>query len=86
MQKADTASKAQRRLAAIFSADVEGYARLMNADEGGTLNLLSAHRDITDRLMPVRRLIANTAATAFSPIPQRGGCPTRLDIPRSARG
>jgi adenylate cyclase len=66
MPRTDPASKAQRRLAAIFSADVEGYARLMNADEGGTLNLLSAHRDITDRLIAGQGgRIANTAGDSI---------------------
>jgi class 3 adenylate cyclase len=31
------ASGVQRRLAAIFCADVAGYARLMSMDERGTL-------------------------------------------------
>ena len=34
----------QRRLAAIVSADVVGYSRLMGADETGTLATLRAHR------------------------------------------
>ncbi len=34
----------QRRLAAIVSADVVGYSRLMGADETGTLAALRAHR------------------------------------------
>ena len=34
-----------RRLAAILSADVVGYSRLMGADEAGTLGALRAHRD-----------------------------------------
>ena len=34
----------QRRLAAIVSADVVGYSRLVEADEGGTLAALRAHR------------------------------------------
>jgi len=34
----------QRRLAAIVSADVAGYSRLMGRDEGGTLAALKAHR------------------------------------------
>ncbi len=34
----------QRRLAAIVSADVVGYSRLMGADEAGTLTDLRAHR------------------------------------------
>jgi len=34
----------QRRLAAIVSADVAGYSRLMGKDESGTLEALTAHR------------------------------------------
>jgi class 3 adenylate cyclase/pimeloyl-ACP methyl ester carboxylesterase len=34
----------QRRLAAILSADVVGYSRLMGADEMGTLTSLKSHR------------------------------------------
>jgi class 3 adenylate cyclase/pimeloyl-ACP methyl ester carboxylesterase len=34
----------QRRLAAILTADVVGYSRLMGADEVGTLTSLKAHR------------------------------------------
>src|SRR4028119_1627543 len=41
----------QRRLAAIFCADVAGYSRLMNADEAGTMRLLASHREMTDRLI-----------------------------------
>ncbi len=36
--------KIDRRLAAILSADVVGYSRLMGADEAGTLGALQAHR------------------------------------------
>ncbi len=34
----------QRRLAAIVSADVVGYSRLMGVDETGTLETLRSHR------------------------------------------
>ncbi len=34
----------ERRLAAILSADVVGYSRLMEEDEDGTLSVLQAHR------------------------------------------
>ena len=34
----------QRRLAAIVSADVVGYSRLMGVDETGTLDALRKHR------------------------------------------
>ena len=39
-----TANSVQRRLAAILSADVAGYSRLMGDDEAGTLSRLKAHR------------------------------------------
>ena len=35
---------ATRRLAAILAADVAGYSRLIEADEGGTLQALKAIR------------------------------------------
>ena len=37
-------AREQRRLAAIVSADVAGYSRLMGRDESGTLIALKAHR------------------------------------------
>ena len=43
--------KVERRLAAIFAADVAGYSRLMEQDEVGTLRSLTAHREIMDRLI-----------------------------------
>src|SRR5215217_4849822 len=54
--------RVQRRLAAIFAADVEGYSRLMGLDEVGTLRTLTAHREIMDRLIGEHGgRIANTA-------------------------
>ncbi len=38
------AEETQRRLAAIVSADVVGYSRLIEADEAATLEALRAHR------------------------------------------
>ena len=35
----------ERRLAAILSADVVGYSRLMGANESGTLARLKTHRE-----------------------------------------
>src|SRR6185503_6721236 len=56
----------QRRLAAIVSADVAGYTRLMNVDEAGTLRLLGSHRDVTDRLIAQHGgRIANTAGDSI---------------------
>jgi adenylate cyclase len=54
--------RVQRRLAAILAADVEGYSRLMRADEPSTLRTLTSHRAIMDRLIGDHGgRIANTA-------------------------
>jgi adenylate cyclase len=46
------AERPQRRLAAILSADVVGYSRLMGIDEAGTLARLKAmRRDLFDPLI-----------------------------------
>jgi adenylate cyclase len=60
------ASGIQRRLVAIFCADVAGYARLMSMDERGTLRLLTSHREITDREIEQHGgRIANTAGDSI---------------------
>ncbi len=41
----------KRKLAVILAADVEGYSRLMGADEGATLKTLRAYREIIDDLI-----------------------------------
>ncbi len=52
----------ERKLAAIFAADIAGYSRLMGADEAGTLARLKARREIMDRLIAAHRgRIFNTA-------------------------
>jgi adenylate cyclase len=54
--------RVERKLAAIFAADVAGYSRLMRQDEIGTLRTLAAHREIMDGLIGQHRgRIANTA-------------------------
>ena len=51
----------ERRLVAIFAADVEGYSRLMGADEVSTLRDLTQRRVILDGLIASHRgRIANT--------------------------
>ena len=51
-----------RRLVAVFAADVEGYSRLMGADEVATLKGLTERRAILDRAIADHRgRIANTA-------------------------
>jgi adenylate cyclase len=56
----------ERKLAAIFAADVEGYSRLMGRDEVGTLRTLTAYRAIVDRLIASHRgRIFNTAGDSL---------------------
>jgi adenylate cyclase len=45
----------ERKLAAIFCADVFGYSRLMGEDEEATLRTLSSHREIIDSLIEQHR-------------------------------
>jgi len=45
----------ERKLAAIFAADVVGYSHLMQLDEMGTLRALRASRTIVDRLIAEHR-------------------------------
>src|SRR5712691_9773189 len=45
----------ERKLAAIFAADVVGYSHLMQQDEIGTLRALRASRAILDRLITAHR-------------------------------
>ena len=59
---AEKEQRLERRLAAIFAADVAGYSRLMSQDETGTLRALAAAREIMDRLIRDHGgRIANTA-------------------------
>jgi adenylate cyclase len=55
-------TKVSRRLVAVFAADVEGYSRLMGADEVGTLKGLTERRAILNKLIGDHGgRIANTA-------------------------
>jgi class 3 adenylate cyclase len=56
----------ERKLAAIFAADVEGYSRLMGRNEVGTLHTPTAYRTIIDRLITSHRgRIFNTAGDSL---------------------
>ncbi|HWX33649.1 MAG TPA: adenylate/guanylate cyclase domain-containing protein [Steroidobacteraceae bacterium] len=60
------AHRVERKLSAIFAADVEGYSRLMGRDEVGTLRTLTAYRVIIDRLIASHRgRIFNTAGDSL---------------------
>ncbi len=43
--------RVKRKLTTILAADVEGYSRLMSADEEATLNTLGKYREIIDSLI-----------------------------------
>src|SRR5215831_13105440 len=45
----------ERKLTAILSADVQGYSRLMEADEVSTLRILTAYRKVIDTLIEQHR-------------------------------
>jgi adenylate cyclase len=60
------APSVERKLAAIFAADVAGYSALMGRDEVGTLRMLTAYRVIIDRLIAAHRgRIFNTAGDSL---------------------
>lgn len=41
----------ERKLAAILSADVKGYSRLMGEDEEATIRTLTAYREVLSTLI-----------------------------------
>ena len=41
----------QRKLRAIFSADVKGYSKLMGEDDEHTINTITAYREIITKLI-----------------------------------
>src|SRR5262245_41663944 len=45
----------ERKLAAIFSADVKGYSRLMGDDELATVRTLTAYREVITNLIQTHR-------------------------------
>jgi len=60
--------RVERRLAAIFAADVAGYSRLMSQDEAGTLRALAAARETMDGLIAAMAVGSPTPlAIAFWP-------------------
>jgi adenylate cyclase len=60
------AHSVERKLAAIFAADVAGYSALMGRDEVGTHRTLTAYRVVIDRLIASHRgRIFNTAGDSL---------------------
>jgi len=46
-----TNQEVKRKLAAILSADVKGYSRLMGEDEEGTIRTLNAYKEVMTKLI-----------------------------------
>ena len=90
----------ERRLAAIFAADVVGYSRLIGADEEGTLERFQAHRRelIDPKIAEHQGRIVKTTGDGFlvefaSPVKavrcaidvQQGMADRNADIPEARR-
>src|SRR5262245_39848724 len=50
-ERSNHTMRIERRLAALLSADVQGYSRLMGEDEVGTIRTLVAYREVMARLI-----------------------------------
>ena len=71
MQQATAPLSVKRKLAAILSADVKGYSRLMAADEEGTLRTLNAYRQEMDALVAGRdgRIVGSAGDSVLAEFP-----------------
>jgi len=59
-------ARVERRLAAILAADLAGYSRLIDADEGGTLERLRAlRRELIDPKIAEHRANSGCRACAW---------------------
>ena len=78
----------QRRLAAIVSADVAGYSRLMGRDESGTLAALKAvRREVLDAAIAVHggRIVKTTGDGLLPKYGVRASAGTPDDCRESSR-
>jgi len=65
-----------RRLSAIFSADVEGYSRLMREDEEATVRTITTYRNVMINLIQQYRgrVVDSPGGQYPGGIHQRSGC------------
>jgi adenylate cyclase len=83
------AVRLQRRLAAIMSADVVGYSRLMGADEAGTVSRLNAlRRELIDPVIAAHsgrivKLMGDGALVEFASAVDAVAC--AIEIQRQLR-
>ncbi len=77
----------ERRLAAIFAADVVGYTRLMGADEVGTLERLKALRRelvqprITEHKGHIVKLMGDGLLAEFPSVVEAVQCAVDINNP-----
>jgi adenylate cyclase len=56
----------KRKLAAILSADFQGYSRLMGEDEGGTIRTLKSYKEkLTDLVQEYQGRVTVTAGDSL---------------------
>ena len=85
------AEKVERRLAAILSADVVGYTRLMRADEEGTLARFRAHRaelvepKIAEYQGRIVKLMGDGLLVEFASVVNAVRCATEIQRGMAAR-
>ena len=85
------AEKVERRLAAILSADVVGYTRLMRADEEGTLARFRAHRaelvepKIAEYTGRIVKLMGDGLLVEFASVVNAVRCATEVQRGMAAR-
>ena len=81
----------ERRLAAVLSADVVGYSRLMEADETGTLARLEAHRrEVIDPSIAknngrIVKLMGDGALVEFASVVDAVQCASEIQREMAAR-
>ena len=90
-QTTGSSERVERKLAAIFAADVAGYSRLMGADEEGTLARLKAHRRelIDSKIAEYRGRIVKTTGDGllveFASVVDAASCAVELQQRMSER-
>ena len=90
MQQATAPPSVKRKLAAILSADVKGYSRLMAADEEGTLRTLNAYRLKMDALIGERdgRIVGTAGDSVLAEFPsavEAARCAVEIQAELAAR-
>ncbi|UIJ73434.1 adenylate/guanylate cyclase domain-containing protein [Aurantimonas sp. HBX-1] len=87
----EASHRPERRLAAIVAMDVVGYSRLMERDEGGTLERLKAHRrDVIEPLLATHRgrivkLIGDGILCEFASVTNAVSCAVTIQTSMAAR-